>query len=115
MAEHWHWKKAFPTDYFGHQHLPEDGSDTIVAIKDVKVERVNNSRGGGDDQLIVYITAEPEKWIVNKTNAKMIEKVAGSGDVFDWIGKKIQLYKTKTSSPEGLVDCVRVREFPPNN
>lgn len=112
MAEHKHWKTAFPSDYYGHQHLPLDGSDIVVAIKDVKEERVQNGRGG-EMRLVAYITAEPEKWILNKTNAKTIEKVVGSGDIYDWIGKKVQLYKDKTSSPDGIVDCVRVREFAP--
>ena len=112
MANHEHWKKAFPTDYFGHQHMPPNGDDIVVAIKDAKVERVQNGRGG-EQRLVLYITADPEKWILNKVNGKSIEKLLGTGLLDEWVGKEIQLYKTKTSSPEGLVDCVRVREFPP--
>ena len=112
MAEHKHWKTAFPSDYFGHQHLPEDGSDAIVEIKDVKRETVR-SRHGTETCLVAYITANPEKWILCKTNAHTIEKVTGAAFDDEWVGKKIQLYKTKTTSPDGLVDCVRVRDFPP--
>jgi len=108
--QHTHWKAAFPTDYFGHQHMPE-GNDMIVQIKEVKQEAYEGKRGK-EGKLIAHITAEPEKWILNKTNAKTIEKVLGTGYIEEWAGHKIQLYVTKTSSPEGLVDCVRVREFP---
>ena len=112
MAEHKHWKTAFPSDYFGHQHMPPDGSDMVVEIKDVKMEAVTGAHGTST-KLVAHTTADPEKWILNKTNAKTIEKVTGSGFPDEWVGKKLQLYVTKTSSPEGLVDCVRVREFPP--
>ena len=112
MAEHTHWKAAFPSDYFGHQHLP-DGNDLVVGIKSVGQETVQSARGR-EQKLVAHITADPEKWIRNKTNAKTIEKVLGTGYIDEWVGKKLQLYRDKTSSPEGLVDCVRVREFPPN-
>lgn len=111
MAEHKHWKTAFPSDYFGHQHMPE-GSDAVVEILDVRQEGVKSARGT-ETKLVARITADPEKWIINKTNAKTIEKVLGTGYTDEWVGEKIQLYVTKTSSPEGLVDCVRVRDFPP--
>ena len=110
MAEHTHWKTAFPSDYFGHQHMP-NGDDMIVMIREVKQETVKSAHGS-EQKLVAHITADPEKWIVNKTNAKTIEKVLGTGYLDEWAGKKIRLYVTKTSSPEGLVDCVRVREYP---
>lgn len=112
MAEHEHWKRSFPSEYFGHQHMPANGDDLVVAIKDAKMERVQGQRGS-EEKLIVYITADPEKWILNKTNGKLIEKALGTGLLDEWVGKKIQLYVTKTSSPEGMVDCVRVRDFAP--
>ena len=112
MAEHIHWKKEFPSDYFGHQHMPSDKSDMVVAIKEVGSESVRSSHGT-ETKLVAHITADPEKWILNKTNAKTIAKVLETDYLDEWVGKKIQLYVTKTSSPEGLVDAVRVREFPP--
>ena len=111
MAEHTHWKTAFPSDYFGHQHLP-DGNDLVVGIKSVGQETVQSARGR-EQKLVAHITADPEKWIINKTNAKTIEKVLGTGYIDEWAGKKLRLYRDKTSSPEGLVDCVRVRDFAP--
>ena len=114
MAEHTHWKTAFPSDYFGHQHMPADGSDLLVEIKDAAVEMVRGPGGRGqEEKLVLQITADPSKWILNKTNAKTIEKVTGEKYIDGWIGKKLRLYVTKTSSPEGLVDCVRVRDFAP--
>ena len=113
MAEHIHWKTAFPTDYFGSQHMPPDGSDMIVTIKDVEREEVRSAHGT-ESKLVVKITADPEKWIVNKTNCKRIEKVLKTAFEDEWVGKKIQLYVEKVSSPEGIVDGIRVREFAPS-
>lgn len=112
MAEHKDFAFFFPTDYFGSQHMPEDGSNMIVAIKDCGAEEVRNVYGK-ENKFVLHITAEPEKWIVNKTNAKMIAKVLGTRKVDEWVGQKIQLYVTKVPSPEGLVDAIRVREFAP--
>lgn len=112
MTENKHFGAFFPSDYFGAQHMPVDGSDMIVVIKEVGSEDIRSAYGK-ENKFVLHITAEPEKWIVNKTNAKMIAKVLGTPYVNEWIGQKIQLYKTKVSSPDGLVDAIRVREFPP--
>lgn len=107
------WDMAFPSDYFGHQHMPEDGSDIIVEIKNVNMEMVKNQHGG-DTRCIAHITADPEKWIVNKTNAKTINKVHGTTHPWEWVGKKIQLYvKPDCQSPQGSVPGIRVRDFEP--
>lgn len=108
-----HWKLAFPSEYFGHQHMPEDGKDMIVTIEKVGLESVKGHGGGMEQKLVAHISADPEKWILNKTNCESIERVLGEGSPDKWAGGKVQLYVDKTSSPKGLVDCVRVRPFPP--
>lgn len=114
MAEHKHWKSEFPSDYFGSQHMPADGSDMIVTIKEAVTEAIRSAHGT-ETKLVLHITADPEKWIINKTNGKMIAKVLDTDFLDEWVGKKVQLYVTKVASPDGLVDAVRVREFPPQS
>ena len=114
MAEHKHWKSEFPSDYFGSQHMPADGSDMIVTIKEAGTEAIRSSHGT-EQKLVLTITADPDKWIINKTNGKMIAKVLETDFLDEWVGKKVQLYVTKVASPEGLVDAVRVREFAPQS
>ena len=112
MAEHVHWKKAFPTDYFGSQHMPADGSDIVVTIKEVKHEKVQNGHDS-DTKTIIYITAEPEKWIANKTNCERISNVVKSEFEDEWVGKKIQLYVEMVSAFGKTQPAIRVREWPP--
>lgn len=114
MAEHKHWKAEFPSDYFGSQHMPADGSDMIVTIKEAGTEAIRSAHGT-ETKLVLRITADPDKWIINKTNGKMIAKVLETDFLDEWVGKKVQLYVTKVASPEGLVDAVRVREFAPQS
>lgn len=114
MAEHKHWKAEFPSDYFGSQHMPADGSDLVVQIKDVRSETVQGARGR-EDKLIVYFDGDvtPNKWIMNKTNGSMAEQVLGSAYMDEWVGKKLQLYVAIVSTPQGMKPAVRVREFAP--
>lgn len=116
MAEHKHWKAEFPSDYFGNQHMPPDGSDMVVQIKDVRSEVIQGQRGR-EEKLIVYFDGDvtPDKWILNKTNGSMIEKVTGTAYMDEWVGKKLQLYVDIVSTPQGMKPAVRVREFAPQS
>lgn len=114
MAEHKHWKAEFPSDYFGSQHMPADGSDMIVKIKDVRPETIQGARGK-EEKLVVYFdgAVKPDKWILNKTNGNMVEQVLGTAYMDEWIGKSIQLYVAVVSTPQGMKPAVRVREYAP--
>lgn len=45
---------------------------------------------------------------LNPTNRKTIQGLYGNRPK-DWVGKLITLYPTMTDSPQGQVDCIRVR------
>ena len=94
--------------------MPADGSDMIVTIKEAGTEAIRSAHGT-ETKLVLSITADPDKWIINKTNGKMIAKVLETDFLDEWVGKKVQLYVTKVASPDGLVDAVRVREFAPQS
>lgn len=113
MADKVMWDTAFPSDYFGHQHMPEDGSDMVIEIKETRMEKIQ-SQHGTQEKLIAYISAKPDKWIVAKTNAKTINKIYGTTHPYEWEGKKIQVYVDHAvSSPQGVVSAIRVRDFEP--
>lgn len=113
MSDKVTWDMAFPSDYFGSQHMPEDGSDIVAEIKDVKMERIQTQHGT-DTKLVAYLTTKPEKWIVAKTNGKTINKVFGTTHPYQWVGNKIQLYVDHAvMSPQGIVPAIRVRDFEP--
>lgn len=111
MAEHKHWKADFPADYLGAQHLT-DGKDMIVQIRDVTKEWVQN-QSGKEQKVVVHFEGDVLPLILNKTNAKRIEKVVGSPYLDDWVGKKIQLYGEMVSAFGDTGLAIRVREFAP--
>ena len=107
------WDDAFPSNYFGHQHMPEDGSDVVTEIKEVRMEMIQGSYGA-DKKLVATLSTHPEKWIVAKVNGKTINKVYGTKHPYQWVGKKIQLYVDPyVKSPQGVGPAIRVREFAP--
>lgn len=112
MAEHVHWKKEFNPNYLGTWALPE-GKDMIVQIKDVKKEEVKN-QGGTQIKPVMYFENGVKPLVLNKTDAKAIEKALGTPYQDEWVGKKIQLYIDPAVSAFGeIVSAVRVREFAP--
>ena len=53
--------------------------------------------------------------ILNRTNSKAIEKVAGSGLVQDWVGTQVTLYVEKGVKAFGeVVDALRIRDKKPS-
>lgn len=98
--------QAFPSKYLKADDCEED---ILVTIKTVKMEQV----GQGQKQemkAILYFTELPKGLVLNKTNAKMIEKITGSADTDDWTGAKIRLISTEVEFQGDLVMAVRVRE-----
>lgn len=112
MAEHIHWKKSFNPDYLG-AYAFEDGKDMIVTIKDAKQETITGQKGEREECLILYFENGVKPLILNKTNAKRIEKVAESSWLDDWVGVNLQLYTEKVPAFGTVTDAVRVREFKP--
>ena len=51
--------------------------------------------------------------VLNVTNCKMIEKIYGTGNIYDWIGKKIQVIATKTKVAGESVACLRIENVIP--
>lgn len=86
------------------------GNDIILTIKSVN-EKVVVGNDGKEAKCIVATVCEDYKpLILNKTNIRTIEKDLKYGPfVEDWIGKKIQVYATKTKAFGDLKDTFRIR------
>lgn len=109
-----HWKKEYSYDYIGAYSLPTDGSDLILTIKDTKTEKVIGGDGKKQDCFVVYFAEKDSKpMILNRTNAKTIQKVYGTPYIEDWVGKKIQLYATSVNAFGTVTDALRIRDFKP--
>ena len=109
-----HWKKQFNYDYLGSYSL--DGKrEMVVSIKGVGSAKVTGQNGRKEDCFVVHYNEMDKPMILNRTNAKAIEKVAGSGLVEDWVGVRVTLYVEKGVKAFGdVVDALRIRDKKPS-
>lgn len=109
-----HWKKQFNYDYLGSYSL--DGKkEAVVTITKLDTDKVTGQQGRKEDCFVVYFKEFDKPMILNRTNAKAIEKVAGSGLVQDWAGTQVTLYVEQGVKAFGeVVDALRIRDKKPS-
>lgn len=98
---------AFPSKYLKAADA-EDG-DLLLTIARVKMENVG-AKGKDDMKPVVYFGEVEKGLVLNKTNAKMISKIAKSEDTDDWAGTKVRLIATEVEFQGDLVMSLRVRD-----
>ncbi len=106
-----HFRQYFDSDYLGNWDLPRD-RDAVVTIEKVTRGELTGQKGRKDKKAIVHFVGKKKPMAMNITNAKTVAGMYGN-DVRQWIGKSISLYVTVTDSPQGQVDCIRIRPRPP--
>ena len=108
-----HWKKQFNYDYLGSYSL--DGKkEAVVTITKLDTDKVTGQQGRKEDCFVVYFKEFDKPMILNRTNAKAIEKVASSGLVQDWVGVQVTLYVEQGVKAFGeVVDALRIRDKKP--
>ena len=108
-----HWKKQFNYEYLGSYSL--DGKkEAVVTVCRLAQEKVTGQQGRKEDCFVVYFREFDKGMILNRTNARAIEKVAGSGLVEDWVGVQVTLYVEKGVKAFGdVVDALRIRDNKP--
>lgn len=108
-----HWKKNFNYEYLGSYSLPQDGSDLVGTIKEVKIEKVIGSNGKKEECLTCSFSDLPKPMILNRTNCKIIESIYNTPFTEEWVGKKISLYKEKVSAFGTMTEALRIRPKAP--
>ncbi len=108
-----HWKKQFNYDYLGSYSL--DGKkEAVVTIAKLDTDKVTGQQGRKEDCFVVYFKEFDKPMILNRTNAKAIEKVSGSGLIQDWVGVQVTLYVEQGVKAFGeVVDALRIRDKKP--
>ena len=108
-----HWKKQFNYEYLGSYSL--DGKkEAVVTVSRLAQEKVTGQQGRKEDCFVVYFKEFDKGMILNRTNARAIEKVAGSGLVEDWVGVQVTLYVEKGVKAFGdVVDALRIIDKKP--
>ena len=100
--------ELFPSKHLAANDLK--GVDWDVKVKSITpAEEVGQAK---DVRPIVYFHEFTKGLVLNKTNAKRIQKLYGS-ETDDWIGKRITLYPSECDFKDETVDCIRVRKNAP--
>lgn len=108
-----HWKQLQNNDWIGAYALT-DGQDLTLTIDKAMQEQVTGNNGKREMCLTVHwVERDYKPMIVNRTNAKTITKVTGSPYIEDWHGKAITLYVDTTRLGGDIVECLRIRPYPP--
>ena len=109
-----HWKQTMNPDYLGAWAL-QPGQEPILTITAAGIEKVVGSDGKKEECLVIRYREKvgPGKMIVNATNSKTIEKLAGTPYIERWPGTQIQVYVEKVKAFGDVVDAIRIRPFKP--
>lgn len=85
----------------------------VLTIKDIKREKLTGNNGAVEEKPVAYFEEDSLPMVLNVTNCKMIEKLYGTGNIYEWIGKKIQIVATKTKVAGEPVPCLRIENVIP--
>lgn len=118
MAEHISYKNILKKDspYLGEWDLPNTGDgDLILTIKDVKEGVITGENGRTSTKAIIYFQENVKPLACNKTNAASISKALKTRFLDEWIGKKIQLFRSKNIKfgNESGIWGIRIRDYAP--
>jgi len=112
MSNLTHWKKNFNPNYIG-AYAFDPGEEKTVTVKSAGVEEIIGEGGKKERKTVLHFEGGVKPLILNKTNARMIERVLGSPYMEQWIGKAIVLGVEKARFGSERVDAVRVKDKKP--
>lgn len=110
-----HWRNLTDTNHL-RAEVFRPGEEKVLTIKEVKKEEVFNGNNKKELRPVVYFEEkEVLPMVLNVTNCKAIENLYATGNVNEWIGKKIQVFTTRTKVGKETVPCLRIRNFVPES
>ena len=107
-----HWKKLDNPDYIG-AYAFQPGEEKTLTIKNVRREVVVGAEGKKEECTVVHFCENEKPLILNATNGKAIQKIAGSGYIEQWEGVRITLKVDAVKAFGDIVDAVRVSKKKP--
>lgn len=78
----------------------------VVIISEVTSETFKNS---SDPKPLVYFKGMRKPLILNRTNTDAIEDIAGTDEMNDWPGVKVEIFPSTVEVNGEAKDCIRVR------
>lgn len=106
-----HWKKLANPNYIGSYDF-QPGEERVVEIVEVKRELVVGNEGKKEECTIVHLKNQ-KPMILNATNGKMITKILGTPNIYEWPGKKIILIVQTIRVAGEPVEAIRVKNQAP--
>ena len=86
------------------------GNGKLLTIKEWKKEDVSMENQPASMKYVLYFDEEKKGLVLNNTNGKRIQSVAGSADFDDWAGTKVVLYNDPDVEFAGkTVGGIRIR------
>lgn len=103
--------EAFPSKYLAASDFDEDQT---LTIRDWRQDEFDGDKGK-ESKVILFFDETEKGLVLNKTNWSSIEKVTGSDDTDDWIGKKVTFFATEVPFGSEMVWSIRVRTPKPKS
>lgn len=111
-----HWKSMFDSERDAGLlfacHL--EFRDLTLTIAGVAAGSVTGAGGKSSGKPIVSFSDHPRRLALNATNGKVLQRLFGTADTRQWIGRRITLYPSTTTFGSETVECIRVRETLPD-
>ena len=105
-----HWRNCFDSRFL--RVFALNGQPRVCTITDVK-ELLSKGKDESKLQLLVFLEEFDKPWAINITNSESIALLHGDKPSA-WVGKRVELYPTKTRFGREVVDCIRVRDKVPD-
>lgn len=81
-----------------------DNGSVIAPIEGVKIIEMDE----GKKPVVMFVGLE-KGLILNKTNSELLCELYGA-ETENWVGKLVELYRTKTEFRGKRVNCIRLKE-----
>jgi hypothetical protein len=104
--------QAFPSDYLKASDLK--GKSVNVTIESVEMVDMGQGRDK-ESKLLIWFVGKQKGLVCNKTNAGTIEKLTGSDETNNWVGKQITLCAREVEFQGDMVWAIRVSLKAPGN
>lgn len=111
LPKNWRDLHAYESNYLGSWDLNEK-TDTAATISRCAVEDVSNGKTS-DRLLVVYFKQFDKGLVMNRTNLKAVEMVAGSSDPSKWVGVHVALYIQVVKAFGETKPAIRIRNAAP--
>lgn len=102
-----HWRDLTDDDGLLYAHHLR-GSRVTVQIERVDSVELVGLGGRRSRKPRLHFAGAQRAFAISKTDARTLERLAGSGETDRWIGLKITLVPTTTRSSDGDVPCIRI-------